>query len=99
MMINRVAASALSYFCAKTSASYVSRSVDIQACLSETQRTNIRKVPLYHKFHHHLIVLQRRYIGDNQPNDFASRLQSTQIGFGTHHKVRGVTIYKNVKRI
>ena len=58
----------------------------------------MRKVPLYHKLHHHLIVLQRRYIGDNQPNDFASRLLSTQIGFGTHHKVRGVTIYENVNQ-
>ena len=38
-------ASALTYFCAETSALYVSRSVDIQAYLLQKQRTSIRKVP------------------------------------------------------
>ena len=49
-------ASALTYFCAKTSALYVSRSVDIQAYLVQKQRTSIRKVPLFRKLHHFLIV-------------------------------------------
>ena len=56
MMINRLAASELTYFCAKTSALYVSRSVDIQAYLLQKQRTSIRKFPLFRKLHHFLIV-------------------------------------------
>ena len=60
MIINRVAASALSYFCAETSASFISRCVDIQAYLRHGQRTSIRKVSLFQKLHHCLIVLRRR---------------------------------------
>ena len=56
MMINRLAASELTYFCAETSALYVSRSVDIQAYLLQKQRTSIRKVSLFRKLHHFLIV-------------------------------------------
>ena len=58
-------ASALSYFLAKTCASYISGCVDIQAYLRQQQRTNIRKVSLFQKLHHCLIVLRRR-IGDTQ---------------------------------
>ena len=45
MMINRLEASALAYFCAKTSALYVSRSVDIQGYLLQKQRTSIHGDP------------------------------------------------------
>ena len=44
MMINKLSASALTYFCAETSALYVSRSVDIQAYLLQKQRTSIHGV-------------------------------------------------------
>ena len=44
MMINKLAASALTNFVAKTSASYVSRCVDIQAYLLQKQRTSIHGV-------------------------------------------------------
>ena len=53
-------ASALSYFLAKTCASYISRCVHIQAYLRHEQRTSIRKVSLFQKLHHCLIVLWRR---------------------------------------
>ena len=44
-MMNIVfSASALSYFVTKTSASYISRCVDIQAYLLQKQMTSIRKV-------------------------------------------------------
>ena len=60
-MMNIVfSASALSYFATKTSASYISRCVDIQAYLRHRQRTSIRKVSLFQKLHHCLIVLRRR---------------------------------------
>ena len=61
-------ASALTYFCAETSALYVSRSVDIQAYLLQKQRTSIRKVPLFQKLHHFLIVLRPHYQRDQKPN-------------------------------
>ena len=44
MMINRVAASALTYFGAVTSASFISRCEDIQAYLLQKQRTSIHGV-------------------------------------------------------
>ena len=44
MMINGVAASVLTYFVGKTSASVMSHCVDIQAYLLQKQRTSIRKV-------------------------------------------------------
>ena len=44
MMINGVAASVLTYFVAKTSASFMSRCVDIQAYLLQKQRTSIHGV-------------------------------------------------------
>ena len=53
-------ASALKYFVAKTCASYISRCLDIQAYLQHEQRRNIRKVSLFQKLHHCLIVLRRR---------------------------------------
>ena len=53
-------ASALQYFVAKTCASYISGCLDIQAYLQHEQRTNIRKVSLFQKLHHCLIVLRRR---------------------------------------
>ena len=53
-------ASALSYFLTKTCALYISRCVDIQAYLRHGQRTSIRKVSLFQKLHHCLIVLRRR---------------------------------------
>ena len=53
-------ASALKYFVAKTCASYISGCLDIQAYLQHEQRTNIRKVSLFQKLHHCLIVLRRR---------------------------------------
>ena len=59
-------ASALSYFVTKTSASYISRCVDIQAYLRHQQRTSIRKVSLFQKLHHFLIVLTATSIGDTQ---------------------------------
>ena len=68
MMINRVAASALSYFFTKTSASYISRCVDIEAYLLQKQRTSIRKVPLFQKLYHFLIVLRPHYQRDQKPN-------------------------------
>ena len=68
MMINRLAASELTYFCAETSALYVSWSVDIQAYLLQKQRTSIRKVPLFQKLHHFLIVLRPHYQRDQKPN-------------------------------
>ena len=69
MMINRLAASSLTYFCAKTSVLYVSRSVDIQAYLLQKQRTSIRKFPLFQKLHHFLIVLRPHYYQrDQKPN-------------------------------
>ena len=58
MMINGVAASVLTYFVEKTSASFISRCVDIQAYLLQKQRTSIRKVSLYQKLHHFVIVLR-----------------------------------------
>ena len=58
-------ASAVSYFLAKTCASYISHCVNIQAYLRHDQRTSIRKVSLFQKLHHCLIVLRRR-IGDTQ---------------------------------
>ena len=61
-------ASALTYFCAETSALYVSRSVDIQAYLLQKQRTSNRKVPLFQKLHHFLIVLRPHYQRDQKPN-------------------------------
>ena len=66
MMINGVAASALTFFVVKTNASYISRCVDIEAYLLQKQRTSIRKVSLYQKFHHFLIVLTATSIGDTQ---------------------------------
>ena len=53
-------ASALKHFVAKTCASYISRCLDIQAYLQHEQRTNIRKVSLFQKLDHCLIVLRRR---------------------------------------
>ena len=44
MMINGVAASVLTYFVEKTSASFISRCVDIQAYLLQKQRTSIHGV-------------------------------------------------------
>ena len=81
-MMNIVfSASALPYFITKTSASYVSRSELIQTYLRQEQRTRIRKVPFDQKFHHFLIVLQRRVSATTKPNDFARSLQSRQICF------------------
>ena len=40
-------ASALTYFVAKTCASYISRCVDIKAYLRQEQRTSIRKVSFF----------------------------------------------------
>ena len=80
-MINRVAASALSYFCAETSASFISRCEDYCTYLPREQRTSIRKVSLYQKLYHFLIVLQRRVSATTKPNDFARSLQSGQICF------------------
>ena len=65
-------ASALTYFVAKISASFMSRCVDIQAYLLQKQRTSIRKVPLYPKLHHLLIVLRRRVSAT--PNAKVARL-------------------------
>ena len=81
MMISRVAASALSYFCAETSASFISRCEDYCIYLPREQRTSIRKVSLYQKLYHFLIVLQRRVSATTKPNDFARSLQSRQICF------------------
>ena len=68
-MMNIVfSASALSYFVTKTSASYISRCVDIQAYLRHGQRTSIRKVSLFQKLHHFLIVLRPHYQRDQKPN-------------------------------
>ena len=53
-------ASALKYFIAKTCTLYKSRCLEIQAYLQHEQRTNIRKVSLFQKLHHCLIVLRRR---------------------------------------
>ena len=61
-------ASALSYFLAKTCASYISHCVHIQAYLRHDQRTSIRKVSLFQKFHHFVIVLRRHYQRDQKPN-------------------------------
>ena len=47
MMINGVAASVLTYFVAKTSASFMSRCVDIQAYLLQKQRTSIHGVACF----------------------------------------------------
>ena len=81
-MMNIVfSASALPYFVTKTSASYVSRSKLIQAYLRQEQRTSSRKVPFDQKFHHFLIVLQRRVSATTKPKDFASSLQNGQICF------------------
>ena len=44
MMINGVAVSVLTYFVAKTSASFISRCVDIQAYLLQKQGTSIHGV-------------------------------------------------------
>ena len=81
MMIIRVAASALSYFCAETSASFISRCEDNCTYLPREQRTSIRKVSLCQKLYHFLIVLQRRVSATTKPNDFARSLQSGQIYF------------------
>ena len=70
MMIIRVAASALPYFCAETSASFISRCEDNCTYLPREQRTSIRKVSLYQKLHHFLIVLQRRVSATTKPKDF-----------------------------
>ena len=78
MMINRLSASALTYFCAETSASFISRCEDYCTYLPREQRTSIRKVSLYQKLHHFLIVLQRRVSATTKPKDL----------FLSYHKVR-----------